>query len=583
MDMIYFKTIINDFITLYMKRYKLNDKGLAFGIWYLEFFEGLSQDQIEKAIVDGSGDNNIDALFIDEEKIAVCLQFKDQKDVNKAVKLEEISGFIGGIYILRDFLTKDNCGRSFNPKLHTNASEISQKAESGELNGYHFKFVISSNGSTSREVEERFDGLKTEFLEMGSEVECSILKLEDLFKKFQKKVFGPPIREIILEFEGRTKIIFERQGDEHIRILSGVVRGAELADKYEEHDETILMRNVRIELKDSEVNQLIRDTCSSPEGRHFLYFNNGVTFVTEKFNNSTGTRVKLANPQIVNGGQTIRILADAKRAGELNEDVLVQLRIIEIDDTYLSLKITQNLNNQNPIRPLDELGSSLVTLLLRRYLEACGYYLERRIDEYKILSPNQKKEICTRLNCTINELKSRRILLGNLYIVIQTVTEYKNMLYRIEPRGATEQLSDDYFAEVLIDLKIDPKSTEKILTSMDPSELLSSYNIFYSGITTYNSFSQRYLLPRSSNDNRLIQGLEFKEYEYRNLRQFHPLHVTGLIFLSSKDRLRSGGEINWEEELLNMYRKLYELSLRVPNSTPVRLIDLYIKNNDIKT
>src|SRR5690625_3466808 len=68
---------------------------LAFGHWYLEHRYQLSHQDIAEVLIDGSGDNGIDAVIIDKEsKELTVIQFKfpnNEKNINKSITEEEIN------------------------------------------------------------------------------------------------------------------------------------------------------------------------------------------------------------------------------------------------------------------------------------------------------------------------------------------------------------------------------------------------------------------------------------------------------------------------------------------------------------
>jgi hypothetical protein len=131
----------------------------------------------------------------------------------------------------------------------------------------------------------------------------------------------------------------------------------------------------------------------------FLHFNNGVTFLAESAQWDAFThKLTMEKAQVVNGGQTIRVLHNAHSSGQLHDGVLIPVRLITSQgDKEFANNVAVNLNNQNRIQPsflrsndprVIQLGSSLASL---------GWYLERRQKQVQFLTNDERKEIETRI------------------------------------------------------------------------------------------------------------------------------------------------------------------------------------------
>ena len=200
-------------------------------------------------------------------------------------------------------------------------------------------------------------------------IDFEIFYLSNLLDLYELALYGIPVEKIHLKIINQPIILYEGLKDPKVRLITCLVNAKEKAEKYLIYKEFLLMKNIRIGLKDSKVNEGIFKTSTGSDSRHFLYFNNGISIVADEFINSFNNLI-IKNPQIVNGGQTLRVLAKALDKNELKDDVLVQLRIIEIQSVNLSSKITANLNSQNKIEDEDLFSSYPIVLLLKKSLEA---------------------------------------------------------------------------------------------------------------------------------------------------------------------------------------------------------------------
>ena len=110
-----------------------------------------------------------------------------------------------------------------------------------------------------------------------------------------------------------------------------------LAALYEKHGEQLLQQNIRVYQGDNATNSLIRQSATGTQSANFLHYNNGVTFLCESAQWDGFTRkLTLKKAQVVNGGQTIRVLRSATADRELRSDVSVVIRVITSQGTKSS-------------------------------------------------------------------------------------------------------------------------------------------------------------------------------------------------------------------------------------------------------
>ena len=177
--------------------------------------------------------------------------------------------------------------------------------------------------------------------------------------------------------------------DGYIFHLAGVV----LAKLYEEHGEQLLQQNIRVYQGDKGTNASIKQTSISGDSANFFHYNNGITFLCETAGwDQFISTLTLNKGQVVNGGQTIRVLHSSYRENALKEDVLVPVRVITSQgDKQFGNNVAVNLNNQT------RLGTSFLRsndpriVQLANSLASLGWYLERREDEVRQLTGSEKE------------------------------------------------------------------------------------------------------------------------------------------------------------------------------------------------
>ncbi len=167
-----------------------------------------------------------------------------------------------------------------------------------------------------------------------------------------------------------------RQGDRREEINLSVVGQAivdaksaiflthayDLVKAYEDFGYQIFEPNVRCELKESKVNQAIKKTVTTREGRsEFRHLNNGITVVctgyTARRREGRIESFTVRRPGVVNGLQTVKSLHDA--FGRLPQDdqidfkdnCLVLCRLHQEGAVSRLEQLVKATNNQNPMKP----------------------------------------------------------------------------------------------------------------------------------------------------------------------------------------------------------------------------------------
>src|SRR5215469_15576639 len=136
----------------------------------------------------------------------------------------------------------------------------------------------------------------------------------------------------------------------------------DLVQAYEDYGYQIFEPNVRCELKESKVNQAIKRTVTTREGRReFRHLNNGITVVctgyTERKQDGKVVAFVARKPGVVNGLQTVKSLHDAFRRLpqddqlDFKENCLVLCRLHQEGAVSRLEQLVKATNNQNPMKP----------------------------------------------------------------------------------------------------------------------------------------------------------------------------------------------------------------------------------------
>lgn len=169
----------------------------------------------------------------------------------------------------------------------------------------------------------------------------------------------------------------------------GHVSASDISSWYQQYGKSILAKNVRLALSDSEINEGLLKTLSS-EPDKFWYFNNGITVLCEKIDKSaaggTDRRIgvfRATNASIVNGAQTASVLHKFRQQGGDLSSVQVMARFISLNGTgeAFSSEVTRATNTQNRIGGRDFVALDPQQKRIKDEFSVAGYTYTYRTGE----------------------------------------------------------------------------------------------------------------------------------------------------------------------------------------------------------
>lgn len=358
----------------------------ALPYWYLKTFHSLTFDDVDDVVTEGPNDLGIDAILIsDDEESVTFFQFKNPQRVEKGVAGGDVDKVLSGLELI----------------LQRKHQKISNKALKGRIDEIHqrirreYKVVFVSTGTgLPSEGAAKLEALCERWSTAGARIlsyECiHVTRLQELYYNktlptLDKKIEmpAPPANDPYAVKIGNHKTFVIHLG------------GRILAKLYEDYGEGLLQQNIRTFEGETETNQAILRSCTTGEGGNFAHYNNGITVLCDDCAyDPFSKKLQLDRPQVVNGGQTIRILAKANESGNLHEDVYVIVRIITSDkDKEFAGNVAVNLNNQTVVKSAFLKSNHPEIIQLASTLLVKGYYLERREGELDTLSEEERKKI----------------------------------------------------------------------------------------------------------------------------------------------------------------------------------------------
>lgn len=214
---------------------------------------------------------------------------------------------------------------------------------------------------SNRMLSSRVDGRKAGEFD-GKPVSYSVW---DLTRLHRFVMSGQGREEIAIDLEndfgGALPALPTHLGDTGFEAYLAVIPGRQLSDIYDQWGARLLEQNVRVFLQArGKINKGIRNTLENDPGMFFAY-NNGITATAEEVTtvkSSEGLRItKIANLQIVNGGQTTASIHAASRKKDVDlSNVFVQMKLSIVERSRavdVVPKISEYANSQNRVNAAD--------------------------------------------------------------------------------------------------------------------------------------------------------------------------------------------------------------------------------------
>ncbi|WP_244900648.1 AIPR family protein [Streptomyces nanshensis] len=313
-------------------------------------FTELSAREAAAAVVDGTGDNGIDAIAIDsQQRKVIVVQSKWDGSGDGSLGLGDSRNFAAGFKDLLD--TKFD---RFNSRLRAHEEKITAALDDIDVT---FILVVATTGVTELAGPSSavFEDLLEEMNETQDVVSMEVLGLND-FHSF------------ISEGLGGSRIDFNAQlgnwgtVSEPYEAYYGVVSAADIAGWYDRFGDRLFSQNIRKALGNTGVNESVAQTLLK-DPQHFWYFNNGVTALCEsvkKTPRGAATRTfgdfALTGVSIVNGAQTVASINQAAHKGENGlDEALVWVRFINLEGCPegFATDVTRATNTQNTVETRD--------------------------------------------------------------------------------------------------------------------------------------------------------------------------------------------------------------------------------------
>jgi len=433
-------------------KYELDSIHDALIVWFGENYFLLDSEEVKDRIVNDKHAEGIDSFLIDQINYnLIFIQAKTVNNFNNTEKNFSENNLKLTLEGVR-FLLRGNYKGKITPELENLINEYHELDKSG-----NYKTNIVFLTFFKKPIDDKF--IKS-FHQDFPEIEVIFYGFDDLMDFYINKYLimraEPPEN---ISFEVLTNLL-GKDAPHKSRIFT--CKGKELARIYNENRERIFQQNVRysLRMKSKSINRQILETASDDiKSKSFWYFNNGITIICKKINETTsGKVISLKKAQIINGAQTTYALFEAYKNGNLKENVDVLIKAIEADDKDFIESVTLYTNSQNAIRLRDLCSNDEIQVRIQTILkDSYQYFYERKRGEFISLYPtiDAKREFLGKdfkTKVIDNENSAQAILAMYLDKPAQAKSE-KGRIFMKENAGFYDDIfdkKDDILAEKIL-------------------------------------------------------------------------------------------------------------------------------------
>ena len=387
-----------------------SDMSKALTLFYLQsHFPDLDSYAAMECIVDGSNDQGIDAVYIEEvgdrnivNIVQTKLSMKREKVLDKRFPGNELVKFLKKF---DDYVVNNQFHEFANEQLKVKLNEIYSLPNKT----FNIILLTTALAPAAQELTQFFETID-KYNTRKKYVDVEFVGLGDL-ADLLPNVAEPKVN-IKLRFEGN---IVETKSGRVQNIVIGRVQGRAIAELVRSEGEQLFTKNVRgfLNTKNNSVNKDIYKTSTDPdEAPYFFVLNNGITIVCDETDYMSGVKspeVRASGAQIVNGGQTSNSLFEALKADKLQPSVEVLVRIIETKKKDVLDKITKATNSQTSVSNRDLKSNDAVQKRIESYFaDKYKHYYEARRNKYQGKQPTKYRvdiEIATQSYYSYHYLK----------------------------------------------------------------------------------------------------------------------------------------------------------------------------------
>lgn len=406
--------LLNAAITNFKKENGIRNDRIAFDYFTISQIlknKGIDIDfeEIDTSIVDNGGDGGIDSInvFINDRyynSVEELREANDEFDSNTSLRIfiiqnKDQNSFKESVFeklipTFRDIFNFSLEGmelqKTYNASLVEKILLVRESIDAVMVKSNNVSLYVyyASKGNTnniSLGVKHKKDTLMSILNETISipNVSIDILGANELRTFFADRIED----ELILKYESQISTSSD-MGEGYIATVN-LKDYYNFVTKENRVRESMLESNIRHYQGSVTVNRNISNTLDNDKDIEFWWLNNGISILVSEIVPLPNKKLKLKDPQVVNGLQTTFSIANYVRENELeSERRNVLIKIIKTVDSRIIDKVISATNSQTEVRPADLRATDDLQRDIEQYFLSQGYYYDRRKNYYK----NQNKD-----------------------------------------------------------------------------------------------------------------------------------------------------------------------------------------------
>ena len=518
---------IKESIEYLVEQYYPENFSSAFGHYFLKIKFGLSDDEAAECLTDGYDDNGIDAIYIENNKIAHFFQFKfpsDLKGMSNGIKEDEIlkleNGFENFVSSNEDF-----------SQIEWNELLKEKRKEYEKLDIYNFKLWVvrfSNQSINDKIIKKMNNNLKKYFNSTGNTTEFNYAFAEQFFKLYEKN-----IKNIYPDFKLKYKKTLSPFSDEKSVVISAFISLFDIYETFNAIQDKVYEGNVRYLNPNSKINEGIKNTILY-NYQNFHLLNNGITIICQSCNDNTAkTYLDVKSGTIINGAQTVgtiintlKDIPENERQSYLNSFVFAKI-VSFTDNEELVNDMVYTLNTQNQMKNSYIISNdSFVKRVQEKINKETEFFLEVKNNEFNFEKVR---------NSNFNKLTKNKI-------DIETFIQVYVAFYNIDNLA---NLTKNNKASLF-----DTNNIEKVINELDHEKAIRAYKIYLKLMDIIKEY-RAYRKNRNKKD--ILDILDIKEneideYRYLNTGNFIIMYALGIAYLDKN--------LQPEENMINIIKFL---------------------------
>lgn len=360
--------------TPYFQQHFSND-GQRYVAWYLMNIHNRDMIQTKEDVTDGKDDKQIDAIFVDDERSAICIvqgKFVSCDKIDAEPLREVLSSWVQ----LKDLVKLQETSNS---KLKTKLPEVAIALE----DEYDIEFeLITPAGLTEAAIQDlaTFQKVLAESDEFGAHIH--VINNNEMKDRYQMALGkDKPGLKHLLNLEENKFLNLELSGTQ---VLLAALPLKDCLSLPGIRDGSLFKKNVRQSLGlNNKVNRGIKETILK-EADEFFFYHNGITAICNRMSISEQNQLELEGLSVVNGCQSLNTILSCSEHIKKHEDAYIMFRFYEIPEIKRADKISISTNSQSSVKPRDLRSNDKRVLAFKKQYEqrySSGYIITKRGEE----------------------------------------------------------------------------------------------------------------------------------------------------------------------------------------------------------